>query len=322
MGQRKVGPFALLTLFLAGCGGQPPTGPSSSSATRIIGLDLGVTGSSNASTTPGGTLQFWALAKHQDGSKTDATNLVQWQTSNTSVATIAAGGLLSGLSPGTVMVSATYEQSATLQATVKELGCDDATITPSSITYNSLKYPPYSYWEPSFTLTAAKGCAVTFSTDAGWLGRLYGGPLPYTTTMEHAQQEFSYALNANTAPAVRIGRIHAAIGGRDLIFTVTQEAPHCAYELSPPETNLPLAGGSGGFDVIPSPSTCAWEIDRDWQTTSNAPIRITSSRSGIGRAHVTFVADAVRSLTNEAIPIRDYTGVSGTALHTVHVGGW
>lgn len=55
---------------------------------------------------PGGTLQLIATGSYGDGSTKDLTGSATWLSSNPSVATITAGGLATGVSPGTSTISA------------------------------------------------------------------------------------------------------------------------------------------------------------------------------------------------------------------------
>ena len=62
--------------------------------------------------------------------------------------------------------------------------------------------------------------------------------------------------------------------------------PNCAYSLSSTSQSFPARGGEGSVDLTTS-SACSWTVvsDVSW-------IRITSSGSGAGNSHVTYVADA------------------------------
>src|SRR5439155_770440 len=52
------------------------------------------------------TQQFTATGRNSDGSTVDLTSSATWSSSNTSVATITAGGLATGVAPGTSQISA------------------------------------------------------------------------------------------------------------------------------------------------------------------------------------------------------------------------
>jgi uncharacterized protein YjdB len=56
----------------------------------------------------GGTSQFTATADYLDGSTEDVTSRASWTSSNSAVATVASGGLVTGVAPGAATISATY----------------------------------------------------------------------------------------------------------------------------------------------------------------------------------------------------------------------
>ncbi|NAW86346.1 Ig-like domain-containing protein [Photobacterium halotolerans] len=60
----------------------------------------------------GRTQQFEATATFTDASTQDVTDLVSWQSSDTSVATITADGLAQGVSEGSASITANYEDSS------------------------------------------------------------------------------------------------------------------------------------------------------------------------------------------------------------------
>ena len=55
------------------------------------------------------TLQLWALAADSNGARVDVTNQAQWSSSNIAIASVAPGGLVSGISEGAVTVKAKYQ---------------------------------------------------------------------------------------------------------------------------------------------------------------------------------------------------------------------
>lgn len=77
----------------------------------------------SATTSVGGTQQFMAQAYYSNGSVQDGTSLVTWASSNTSVATIIAGGLATGVAVGTTTITASSAgvPSATATLTVNQL---------------------------------------------------------------------------------------------------------------------------------------------------------------------------------------------------------
>jgi Bacterial Ig-like domain (group 2) len=74
---------------------------------------------SGTAPTAGSTTQLVATATLADGSSADVTPGSSWTSSDSAVATVAANGMLTGVAPGTVVVTATYgSMSATSEFTV------------------------------------------------------------------------------------------------------------------------------------------------------------------------------------------------------------
>jgi len=65
--------------------------------------------------------QFTAMANHADGSITDVTSQATWTSSNTDVATVSDGGVVTGVAPGVVKISAKH-QNVTGSATFNVVG--------------------------------------------------------------------------------------------------------------------------------------------------------------------------------------------------------
>jgi len=96
---RCVVAVAAVSIVSFACGSSPnPTGPND--IVRII-----VAG---APPPLGSTSQFTALAVRPDGSSQAVTSLASWRSSNTSVATVTASGLVTGVGNGPVEITATY----------------------------------------------------------------------------------------------------------------------------------------------------------------------------------------------------------------------
>ena len=104
----------VLTLALTNCGSggaqSNNNNPPPASAT-LASLQMSP---GSASVAPGVTLQFTATGKYSDGSSKNLTASVQWKSSDSSVASIAAAGKVTAVGAGTVTVTATSGQ---MQAT-------------------------------------------------------------------------------------------------------------------------------------------------------------------------------------------------------------
>jgi trimeric autotransporter adhesin len=134
----KVSNFLILlslTLILAACG----SGGGSSSNTNppppvtASLTSLQVT-PGTASVAPGAVQQFSATGKYSDGSSKDLTASAQWKTSDSNLASVA-GGKVTAVGAGTVMVSATsgkFSASATLQITSAATNLTSIAVSPAA----------------------------------------------------------------------------------------------------------------------------------------------------------------------------------------------
>jgi hypothetical protein len=70
---------------------------------------LKITGAPNSYIVVGDTAQFTAMATMSSGGASDVTNVAAWSTSDTSIFSVAAGGKVTALKPGSADVRATYQ---------------------------------------------------------------------------------------------------------------------------------------------------------------------------------------------------------------------
>ena len=87
---------------------------------------------STGTTSVGGTVPFTAQAYYSNGSVQDGTSLVTWASSNTSVATIVAGGLATGVGGGTTSITATAAGTAGASATLTVNKLTSIAVTPAN----------------------------------------------------------------------------------------------------------------------------------------------------------------------------------------------
>ena len=95
--------------FAAACG--------SSTTTPSTLTSLAVTGTA-PSVSAGPTAQFKATATMSDGTTQDVTSLAVWSSSNTADATVSATGVVTAVAPGSVSVTATYQNTTGSDAIV------------------------------------------------------------------------------------------------------------------------------------------------------------------------------------------------------------
>jgi trimeric autotransporter adhesin len=91
--------FALACI--AACGGTTTTAPTSVSSLSLTCPQLTLA--------TGQQTQCTATFASTSGTSTDETSLAQWATSASTIVTVSSGGLVTGVSPGTAVVTATYQ---------------------------------------------------------------------------------------------------------------------------------------------------------------------------------------------------------------------
>jgi Big-like domain-containing protein len=61
----------------------------------------------------GASVQFTATAMYSDGTSKDVTSTATWATSDSTIATVSAVGLVTGVGDGTASITATYQTAST-----------------------------------------------------------------------------------------------------------------------------------------------------------------------------------------------------------------
>lgn len=103
----------------------PPSPPPSLSKVEVT--------PASASIVKGATQQFIAKAVYSDGSSQNVTSQAAWSSSNTSVATVNASGVATGVNAGSAAIVATYQEvSGNAALTVTEPLLSKVEVTPAS----------------------------------------------------------------------------------------------------------------------------------------------------------------------------------------------
>jgi len=100
---------AVAAMGLAAACGKSPTSPSSNGSSGSSRSLSSVTIGGGTSVSQGDTAQLTATAQYSDSTTQTVTNQATWSSSNPSVATVSATGLLTALGNGAVDITATYQ---------------------------------------------------------------------------------------------------------------------------------------------------------------------------------------------------------------------
>ena len=150
-------PVVVLWLFamVAGCGD-----PERS----IVSIEVALDAPRTASLLATRTQQATATATYNDDTTEDITQQVEWSSSNTSVATVNGGGLVTGVAEGTASISATYRQFMDdVTITV-----DPAILTAIVISGPSTMVPDGLFLQLTATGTFSDGTMADVTNSAMW----------------------------------------------------------------------------------------------------------------------------------------------------------
>src|SRR5579864_5844586 len=208
----------LAAVSVLACGSSNSSAPSTPSPSVT---SIAVTGSAP---TVGLTSQFSATATLSNGTTQTVTSQAAWQTSNATIATVNNAGVVTGVGPGDVDITATYQAVAgrtritVVQATFAITGVlTDA--TSGGILPNI-----------NLQVTSGPSTGLSTKTDASGAYALNGVLAGVATVTASA---VSYVTQA---------KILTVVGNTTLDFVLVRTAG-CAYTLSVTSQNTPAAGG-------------------------------------------------------------------------------
>jgi len=100
--------LSVLLLLLESCGGgRNPVAPTPPATPTVV--SVGIAGDAS-NLTVGSSVQLQALATLSDGSTQNVTSQATWESSNVSVATVTASGILTAVGSGSAEIRASYQQ--------------------------------------------------------------------------------------------------------------------------------------------------------------------------------------------------------------------
>lgn len=162
--------LVLFALIFSGCGGgggpttTPPTPPPAPTLTSIA-ISPTATIIKKAATT-----SYTATGTYSDGTTANITSTVTWASSNSStVATISAAGVATGLAAGTTTITASYGGKTSPDAALTVITLDSIAITPATATVSNGS-------TTSFTATGtySNGTTADVTSQVNWTSSLTG----------------------------------------------------------------------------------------------------------------------------------------------------
>ena len=143
--------------------------------------------------------------------------------------------------------------------------------TTASCSYTVSPATQYSYsaGQLVFSVTAPSGCAWTATASANWIHLIRSSGTGSGT--------IPLGVDANTTATTRTGAV--SVNGQ--VYTITQPASSCTYELSTP--TVTSAGGTVTITVT-APAGCTWDVELQ----NGDPATVTSATTGTGNGTITI----------------------------------
>lgn len=232
-GHRGFAATALLAIGTVACSSKSST-PTTPTAPATV-TAVAVTGSAPL---VGLTSQLTATATLSNNTTQNVTSQASWQSSNTGIATVSSAGVVTGVAPGDVDITATYQSTAGRQ----RLTIARATFAISGNVTDATSHGVL----PGITMqiTSGPSAGLSTKTDAGGaysIAGVLGGDATVTASAA------GYETQAKTLTVVANASV-------DFVLVRVTD---CSYSLSVTSQNVPADGGSFSLTAT-SPNSCSW----------------------------------------------------------------
>jgi hypothetical protein len=247
------------SLLAVGCDSEspaPPAGPTPADS-YFESLQISVADNGQPLIQPGQSRQFIATGRFADGSSFDYTAQAAWDSSDPKVATVSAGGLVTGVADGRVTIRGTYgEKSGSLTT---EIARCRLRVTPEAASFDA-----FGGKTDIQVMSNYASCEWKVMSDTPWL-RVSAQP-------RTGNALFLLEIPENSTPMprtalIQFGPAEAAPGSA---VRITQERPvSCSYVTEPEQTTVRhcYEKNHNSFVVVPEPPNCRWTVTApSWMT--------------------------------------------------------
>ena len=260
----------------------------------------------NSTIQTGQNQQFTAIGTYTDGSQQNITQLVQWSSTASSVASISATGLATALNGGTTTINASLSSiAASLTLNVSSLALVSVAVTPASPAI-----APGTNQQFTATGTYADGSTLNLSTSAAWTS---SSASVATVNPQGLASSLTTGQTTITATA-------AGVSGSDTLTATS--ATLVSISVAPLSATIPL-GTTARFDAtgIFSDGTSQDVTTSVQWTSSQGSVASVSNASG-SQGLATSVAPGVTTISavSGAVTGSATLTVSSTALVSITVG--
>jgi hypothetical protein len=277
-----------LVAFAEGCSSKSSNTPTTPAATVS---SVTVTGQPPFI---GLTSQLTATATLSDNTTQNVTSQATWQSSNTGVATVNSAGVVTGVAPGDVDVTATYQSVA---------GRTRLTVASQTFSLTGLVTDATSGGVlPNINIVIASGPSVGASTKTDASGAYtIAGVLAGAATVTASAAGYEAQTKSVTV-----------VGNSRLDFVLVR-TPGCAYSLSVTTQNVPAAGGPFSA-ALTSVTPCAWTA------STTTPWITLGTSSGNASGTLTYTASANSAIAQRTGSIHVAWDGGATDLTVVQAG--
>jgi len=179
---------------------------------------------STSTASVGGTSQFTAQAYYSNGSVQDGTSLVTWASSNTSVATIVAGGLATSVGAGTTSITATAAGTPGASATLTVTSPVSVSVSPQTAATGTGQTVSFTAnvtnGKPGVTWTASAG-----TVDVNGIFVAPPGPQSAAVTITATSKDDTTKSASATVNVVAPGQVTATANPQVASYAISPAAP-------------------------------------------------------------------------------------------------
>jgi hypothetical protein len=257
-----IGGTVLVAGIIGACGSSPTSSTPPTTAT--------VTSISVAGTAPtlGATTQFTATATLSNNTTQSVTSQATWQSSNTAIATVSTGGLVTGVSAGTADITATY-QSVTGRVSMTIGRPTGQTYTISGTVTDGTSSGVLPNIDIQVTDSTGKMLSTrTGSTGTYTISGVASGTVSLTAAaISYESTTLSLALTADQRVDIVMKRVT------------------CTFSVTPTMFSFSSAGGQGMVKVVSQAVGCTWTATA---SSTGSFLTITSGSTGLDNGTVAF----------------------------------
>ena len=263
---------------------------------------IALTTSASPALSIGQTLTLYVHASDVNGTRIPAFGAVTWSSSNASVASVAKAdstGIVTGLSVGETVISATVRDGVVARITVRVGSVPVISVAPSAALFNGYRGLPVAPQTIVITNAGAGTLAsLTATTSAPWLQTSFvdGITTANPSASLRLQPTMGTLADGTYSGMVTISSSIAGVAPRAVSVTLQISAGPVAFRIV--AVSAPTQGGSAGKPVAQPPSVIVRAVDDT--PVGNVPVTFAVGGGGTitPTGVITTNAEGIASLTS------------------------